>query len=111
LWRSVFESASLTNYVPGVITIWARGTVILAPILLAAACGSSGNTSSGSTPTPAVSRASDVAAVDASGSAGGGIAIFVFKYNVVMLIAVDPTSTPSAIEQLARTAVGRLVAA
>jgi hypothetical protein len=47
----------------------------------------------------------------ASGSAGGGIAIFVFKSNVVMLIAVDPTSTPSAIEQLARTAVGRLVAA
>jgi hypothetical protein len=32
-------------------------------------------------------------------------------YNVVMLIAVDPTSTPSTIEQVARTAVGRLVAA
>ena len=47
----------------------------------------------------------------ASGSAGGGIAIFVFRYNVVMMIAVDPTSTPSTIEQLARTAVGRLVLA
>jgi hypothetical protein len=47
----------------------------------------------------------------ASGSAGGGIAIFVFRYNVVLMIAVDPTSTPSTIEQLARTAVGRLVIA
>lgn len=47
----------------------------------------------------------------ASGSAGGGIAIFVFRYNVVMMIAVDPTSDPSKIEQLARNAVGRLVAA
>jgi hypothetical protein len=47
----------------------------------------------------------------ASGSAGGGIAIFVFRYNVVMMIAVDPTSTPSTIEQLARTAVDRLAVA
>jgi hypothetical protein len=46
----------------------------------------------------------------ASGSAGGGMAIFVFRYNVVMMLAVDPTSNPSTIEQLARTAVGRLVA-
>jgi hypothetical protein len=47
----------------------------------------------------------------ASGSAGGGIAIFVFRYNVVMLIAIDPTSNSNTIEQLARTAVSRLVAA
>ncbi len=45
----------------------------------------------------------------ATGSAGGGIAIFVFKANVVMMIAVDPTTSSSAIEQLARTALGRLV--
>ncbi len=47
----------------------------------------------------------------ASGTAGGGLAIFVFKYNVVMLIAVDPTTNSSTVEQLARTAVSRLVAA
>jgi hypothetical protein len=47
----------------------------------------------------------------ATGSAGGGIAIFVFKYNVVLMVAVDPTSTPATVEQLARTAVSRLVVA
>jgi hypothetical protein len=47
----------------------------------------------------------------ASGTAGGGIAIFVFRYNVVMMIAVDPTTNSSTVEQLARTAVSRLVAA
>jgi hypothetical protein len=46
----------------------------------------------------------------ASGTAGGGIAIFAFKYNVVMMLAVDPTSNSSTVEQLARTAIGRLVA-
>lgn len=46
----------------------------------------------------------------ASGTAGGGIAIFVYRYNVVMMIAVDPTSDSSTVEQLARTAVSRLVA-
>jgi hypothetical protein len=45
----------------------------------------------------------------ATGSAGGGIAIFVFKYNVIMWIIVDPASDPAVIERLARTAVGRLV--
>jgi hypothetical protein len=45
----------------------------------------------------------------ATGAAGGGIAIFVFKYNVIMWIIVDPASDPSVIERLARTAVGRLV--
>lgn len=188
------------------ITTSARALVVLAAILLAAACGSGSPsaTSSESTPTPTVSKAQHVASVDAcklvtaeeasaavgtpvanlgasgagaqvpgacfygasgsssvvfiyaqvhpdataaqavqpdqiaaalagqlgvsnahsvsgigdkafeytaSGSAGGGIAIFVFRYNVVMMIAVDPTSTPSTIEQLARTAVGRLVVA
>jgi hypothetical protein len=186
------------------IPTWTRTPILLAAILLAAACGSSSATSSGSTPTPAVSRAPHVASVDAcklvtadeasaavgspltnlaatgggvqipgaciygasgsssavfvyaqvypdataadavqpdqvaailagqlgvtnahsvsgigdkafeysaAGSAGGGMAIFVFRYNVVMMIAVDPTSSSSTIEQLARTAVGRLVAA
>ncbi len=46
----------------------------------------------------------------ASGTAGGGLAIFVFRYNVVMMIAADPTSDSGTIEQLARTAVSRLVA-
>jgi len=41
---------------------------------------------------------------------GGGIAIFVFKYSVVMLIADEPTSNASAVGQLARTAVSKLVA-
>jgi hypothetical protein len=46
-----------------------------------------------------------------TGSGGGGIALLVFKYNVVLIIAVDPTSDSNAIEGLARTAVGRLVVA
>lgn len=45
----------------------------------------------------------------ATGTAGGGIAIFVFRYNVVMMIAVDPTTDSGKVEDLARTAVGRLV--
>ena len=36
-----------------------------------------------------------------------GTAIFVFKSNVLILIAVSPASS-TAVEQLARTAVGRL---
>ena len=44
----------------------------------------------------------------ATSAAGGGIVIFVFKSNVVLLIAVSPTASSSAVEQLARTAVGRL---
>ena len=43
----------------------------------------------------------------ATGNAGAGSAIIVFKANVVMMILVDPANT-SAVEQLARTAVGRL---
>ncbi len=39
---------------------------------------------------------------------GNGIVIFVFKSNVVMMIAVTPTVSSAAIEQLAKTAVGRL---
>lgn len=46
----------------------------------------------------------------ATGTAGGGVAIFVFKYNVVMMLLVDPTTNSATVEQLARTAVGRLVA-
>ncbi len=45
-----------------------------------------------------------------SSGGGGGIAIFVFKYSVVMLIADEPTSNASAVGQLARTAVSKLVA-
>jgi len=41
------------------------------------------------------------------GNAGDGVAIIVFKANVVFIIAVDPgTATPA--ENLARAAVGRL---
>ena len=43
-----------------------------------------------------------------TGAGGGGIVIFVFKANVVLLIAVSPTTSSSAVELLARTAVGRL---
>ncbi len=46
----------------------------------------------------------------ATGAGGGGIVIFVFKSNVVLLIAVSPTTSSTAVEQLARTAVGRLKA-
>ena len=42
-------------------------------------------------------------------SAGSeGTAIFVFKSNVLILIAVSPSASSTAIELLARTAVGRL---
>jgi hypothetical protein len=34
--------------------------------------------------------------------------IFVFKSNIVITIAVTPSTDPTAIENLARTAVGRL---
>jgi hypothetical protein len=43
-----------------------------------------------------------------TGAASGGVVIFVFKSNVVIMIAVSPAADPSAVEQLARTAVGRL---
>lgn len=42
----------------------------------------------------------------ASGS--GGTMIFAFKSNVVIIIAVTPSTDPTAVENLARTAVGRL---
>ena len=41
------------------------------------------------------------------GNAGNGVAIIVFKANVVFIIAVDPGGA-TATENLARTAVGRL---
>jgi hypothetical protein len=34
--------------------------------------------------------------------------IFVFKFNVVITIIVTPSTDPTAVESLARTAVGRL---
>lgn len=44
----------------------------------------------------------------ATGNAGAGSAIIVFKANVVIMILVDPSTSTGAIEQLAKTAVGRL---
>ena len=46
-----------------------------------------------------------------TGSDGNGIVIFVFKANVVMMIAINPTTNAAAVEQLARTAVSRLTPA
>ena len=44
----------------------------------------------------------------ANGNAGAGSAIIVFKANVVIMILVDPSTSSGTIEQLAKTAVGRL---
>lgn len=44
----------------------------------------------------------------ANGTAGAGNAIIVFKTNVVIMILVDPSTSSQNIEQLAKTAVGRL---
>jgi hypothetical protein len=41
-------------------------------------------------------------------SGGSGIAIFVFKANVVLVIVMSPSNSSTAIETMARTAVGRL---
>ena len=41
-------------------------------------------------------------------SGTSGIVIFVFKANVVLMIAITPTSDSTKIEQLARTAIGKL---
>jgi hypothetical protein len=46
--------------------------------------------------------------VTSGASASSGSVIFVFKSNVVIMIAVTPTSSTTVVEQLARTAVGRL---
>jgi len=45
---------------------------------------------------------------NSNGNAGEGLVIIVFKYNVIFMIAVDPSSNPGAIESLAKTAVGRI---
>lgn len=44
----------------------------------------------------------------ATGNAGEGSAIIVFKSNVVIMILVDPSTSSNTIEGLAKTAVGRL---
>jgi hypothetical protein len=44
----------------------------------------------------------------AQASGSSGIAIFVFKANVVMFIILSPSTNSAAIESLAKTAVGRL---
>ncbi len=43
----------------------------------------------------------------ATSSAGGGMAIFVFKANVVLMIIVSPSTDSAKVEALARTAVSR----
>jgi len=45
----------------------------------------------------------------ATGSAASGLAILVIKANVVILMSVNPDTDPSIIENLARSAVSRLV--
>jgi hypothetical protein len=44
----------------------------------------------------------------ATASSGNGIVIFVFKSNVVFMIALTPSTNSTVIEKLATTAVGRL---
>jgi hypothetical protein len=44
----------------------------------------------------------------AKGNAGSGIAILVYKGNVVFLVAMEPTTNEGAVEGLAKTAAGRL---
>jgi len=46
-----------------------------------------------------------------TGADGSGVVLFVFKANVVMMIAINPTTNAAAVEQLARTAVSRLTPA
>jgi hypothetical protein len=63
----------------------------------------------GSANAKAVNGIGDKAVEYSTAMAGGnGIVIFVFKSNVVLMIAVTPAVSSSAIEQLAKTAVGRL---
>jgi hypothetical protein len=67
------------------------------------------NSGSGVTNAKSVSGIGDKA-VEYSITTGGGngIVIFVFKSNVVVMVAVTPATSSTAIEQLAKTAVGRL---
>lgn len=44
----------------------------------------------------------------ATGNAGSGIAIIAFKANVVLMILVDPSTNTGTVEELAKTAIGRL---
>ena len=44
----------------------------------------------------------------ATGSGSTGVAIFVFKSNVVLMIILSPSTDGSKVEQLARTALGNL---
>lgn len=43
-----------------------------------------------------------------SAGSSGGVAIFVFKSNVVLMFVMTPSTNTTALEQLARTAVSRL---
>lgn len=51
-------------------------------------------------------KAIEYSGTSSSGSAG--IVIFVFKSNVVIMIALGPSTDSNAVEQLARTALSRL---
>jgi hypothetical protein len=41
-------------------------------------------------------------------SGSGGTMIFAFKSNVIIMIVLTPSTDPTTVENLARTAVGRL---
>jgi hypothetical protein len=57
----------------------------------------------------AVTGIGDKAVEYSTTAAGGnGSVIFVFKSNVVLMIAITPSPSSNALEQVARTAVGRL---
>jgi hypothetical protein len=66
------------------------------------------NNGAGVTNAKAVVGIGDKAVEYSTTAAGGnGSVIFVFKSNVVMMIAVTPAPSSAALEQLAKTAVGR----
>ena len=67
------------------------------------------NNGAGVTNAKAVSGIGDKAVEYSTTAAGGnGSVIFVFKSNVVLMIAVTPAPSSTALEQLARNAVGKL---
>src|SRR4029077_2720677 len=67
------------------------------------------NAGAGVSNAKSVSGIGDKAVEYSTTTAGGnGSVIFVFKSNVVLMLVVTPAPSSSALEQLARTAVGRL---
>ncbi len=53
-------------------------------------------------------KAFEYTTTSAASGGSSGIAIFVFKSNAVLMIVMSPATDSSAIEKLARSAVGRL---